>query len=351
MAGPAHSNESPSRRTLRLTFGVTLTFVITQLIAWPLAFVAPVFTVALLLEAAPLSVRQGLSTLGSAFGSILSGFLIGLFLMPYPAVLLLFVFVLLFRFYLYAMMSGANLLALIGMLLGIVVIPVVVQLLPELAFIAGFGFLVDFVVAILVAWVAFVLIPAPAAPAAHHHGEISYSGAASTAMDLSIVVAPLMAGFLIYGWTNILVLVYGVLFATAMSSSESAKMGWKSLVANLVYGGVGMLIAYEMLVMVPSLVFMVVLMFFAVMIYANRIFSSSPNASLWASGSFGFLLLLGPALTADEVDAGAKIIGRVFQLGLATVYVMFAFRLVDLVKSLFAGRRGRQPAQETASAD
>jgi len=215
----------------------------------------------------------------------------------------------------------------------------------------GFGFLVDFAVAILVAWVAFVLIPAPAAPPVAQHDEISYSDTASTAMELSIVVAPLMAGFLIFGWTSILVLFYGVLFATAMSSSESARMGWKSPVANLIFGGAGMLIVYGLPVMVPSLAFMVVLMFFAIMIYSNRIFSSSRNAALWASGLFGFLLLLGPALLSNDVDAGVKITDRVLQLGLATVYVVFAFRVVDLFSSYCSDLRARLRSQNVVSMD
>ena len=351
MAGPAHSNERASRRTFRLAFGVTLVFVIAQLINWPLAFVAPVFTAILLQEAAPLSVLEGLKTFGTAFVSIFSGYFISLFLTPFPAVMLLVVFVLLYRFYIFLQVSGANLLAIVSMVLGLIVTPVVVQLLPELGLIAGLGFLADFALAILVAWMAFVLIPAPDQPPGSHHAAIPFSVAASTAIGLAIVVTPLMAGFIVFSWTYILVLVYGALFATAMSSEESAKMGWKSLVANLLFGGGGMLITYELLVMVPSLPFMVVLMFFAILIYAERIFSSSPNAALWASGFFGFMLLLGPALLAENVETGGKLIHRVVQIGLATVYVVFAFRVVDLVKSLFAGLRGRQPLQEAASAD
>ena len=345
MAGPAHSNERASRRTFRLAFGVTLAFVIAQLVNWPLAFVAPVFAAILLQEAAPISVREGLKTFATAFIAILCGYFISLFLTPFPAVMLLVVFLLLYRFYIFLQVSGANLLAIVSMVLGLIITPVVVQLLPELGVIAGLGFLADFALAILVAWVAFVLIPAPDPPPGSHHEAISYSDAAPTAVSLAIVVTPLMAGFIVFSWTYILVLVYGALFATAMSSAEGAKMGWKSLVANLIFGGGGMLIAYELLVMVPSLLFMMVFMFFAILIYSERIFSSSPNAALWASGFFGFLLLLGPALLAENVETGGKLIHRVVQIGLATVYVVFAYRVVDLIKSLFSRRNVPQASR------
>ncbi len=76
MSGPAPSSENPSRRALRLAVGVTLTFVVAQLIGWPLAHPAPVFTALLLQAAEPLSVRDGFATLGSILFYIVSGYLV-----------------------------------------------------------------------------------------------------------------------------------------------------------------------------------------------------------------------------------------------------------------------------------
>jgi hypothetical protein len=225
------------------------------------------------------------------------------------------------------------------MLLGFVIVPVAVRLLPEVAFIAGYGLLTNFAVAILVAWVSFLLFPAPKASPADDHGALPYAEAASVAATLTIVVAPLLIGFLAFGWTKILVLVYAVIFAAGMSREASSELGGKSMIANLIYGGVGMLLAFELLVMVPNLLFMVAVVFTACLIYSSRVFGGGPSASTWTSGFIGFLLLLGGALLADDVVSMAKLLDRVMQLFLATAYVVFAYRVIDLIKSALPKRR------------
>lgn len=285
MAGPAPSSENASRRALRLAFGVTLAFVVVQLIGWPLAHPAPVFSAILLQGAVPLSVRNAFATLSSTILALASGYLIALFLLPYPAVMVLAVCLLLFRFFVYALTSGVNTLALIGMIIGCVVIPVLVNMLPELALIASFGILMDFVVAIFCAWIAFLLIPAPPlVPESDHHGTLASAQTTAIAGSMTMVVAPLLIAFLVLGWNDILALVFAVIFAMGMTSASSAAMGWKSVTANLIFGGVGMLFFYELLVMVPNLPFMIALAFTLFLVYGSRIFSGEPSAALWASG-------------------------------------------------------------------
>jgi hypothetical protein len=339
MAGPAPSNENPGRRSLRLAVGVASTFVIGQLIGWPLAYVAPVFAAVLLLEAAPLSVRQGLGIFGTAVVAIAGGFLTALFLLPYPPVLVLVSCLVLFWMFLNAFMSGVPLLAFVGMLLGFVIVPVAVRLLPEVAFIAGYGLLVNFAVAILAVWVAFLVIPPSKASSVLDPDKLSYADAVSLAATLTIVVAPLLIGFLAFGWTKILVLVYAVIFAAGMSREASSELGGKSMIANLIYGGVGMLLAFELLVIAPSLVFMIVLVFAMCAFYGSRIFSGSPMASTWSSGFMGFLILLGGALLADDVVAAETLFKRVAQIFMATAYIVFAYRVVDLIKSALPKQR------------
>jgi hypothetical protein len=304
----------------------------------------------LLQEAAPQSARQALRILGTALSAIVGGFLTALFLLPYPAVMVLVFSVVLFRLYLYVLMSGVQIMVFVGILIGSVVMPVLVQVLPEVAFIAGFGLLMDFAMAVLAAWVAFLVIPASKAPPAPAHGTLSYTKAASVAATLTVVVAPLLIGFLLFGWTDILTLIYAAIFAIGMGSAASGEMGWKIVTANLIYAGVGMLLVFELLVMVPNLPFMIVLVFTMCMIYGSWIFGVGPKATAWASGFNGFLILLGGALLADDVVAGAKLFDRVIQIFLATAYVVFAYRVVDLIKSLFPGLRARLQSQSATSA-
>ena len=56
----AATEESYVRRGMRLALGVTLAFALSQIFAWTLAFVAPVFAALLLQEPSPMPVRQAL---------------------------------------------------------------------------------------------------------------------------------------------------------------------------------------------------------------------------------------------------------------------------------------------------
>ena len=334
MAGPAPSKEPVFRRAFRLALGITLAFLLAQTIGWPFAFLCPVLTLILLVEAEPLPVRDILTILRTAIVAIVSGYMLALVLLPYPAVLLVAACLLMYRFFIFILTSGAHLLSIVTMLIGFILIPVVVKLLPELAVIAGVGIMTSLVVTILIGWTAFLFVPAPpASPDAHHHGGMELHEAVPLARTMTLVAAPLLVAFLLFGWTKILVLVYATVMATALSDVGSAKKGFKSVTANLLIGGIGMYLFYEALVAVPNIVFMIVLTVLFLFICGTRLFSDSPSAELWFSGTIGLLLLIGAALPSDKAVPVAKALDRVMQIGVASLYVILAYRIIDLFSS------------------
>jgi hypothetical protein len=112
-------------------------------------------------------------------------------------------------------------------------------------------------------------------------------------------------------------------------------MGWEKVMVNLVMCGIGTVFFYETLVAVPSIPFMAALGFTAFFVYGTRIFGGGPSAGIWVSGFIGFLILTGGALLADAVNTSMKVIDRVMQISVAGLYVFFAYRVIDLVESLF----------------
>lgn len=343
MAGPAPSNENAFRRTVRLAVGVTFVFLISQLFNWPLAFLAPVVAALLLQDATPMPLRQGFVILGITVLALLGSYCLGLVLLPYPILLLIAFSVVVFRMNLFLVTTGAHLLAIVAVLISALVLPIAVRLLPELAEIAGVGVFFSFVVAVISTWIIFLFIPAPPPPAAHAHPSISSDQAFTVATRLTIVLAPLLVCFLMFGWTDILVLVYSTIVAVGLNTEKSVATGWKYIFANLVLAGLAMLIVFELLVMVPTVPFMSLVVFVALLVFGRQIFSGEPNAGLWGSGLFGFLLLLGPVLQSNEAVSVAKLLGRVWQITLATTYVAFVYSVVDLVGSCVV----KKPTQQT----
>ena len=112
-------------------------------------------------------------------------------------------------------------------------------------------------------------------------------------------------------------------------------MGIKFITANLLIGGIGMFLFYEALVAVPNIVFMIVLAIVFLFFCGNKVFSDSPSAGLWFSGTIGLLFLIGAALPSDKTIPTEKILDRVIQIGIASLYVIFAYRIIELFKGLF----------------
>jgi hypothetical protein len=337
MADLAPSNESTHRRALRLALGVALVFGFTQLMGWPMSHIAPFMTAVLLQDSGPLPLRRGGFIFTMALLSILSGLIIALFLAQFPLLLVMVVCALLFRFYMFILRSADHMLAVIAAVIGVILMPYLVLIQPEVGAMGGVGLLLDFAVAIIGGWVTWFLLPVSVAPPEGHHAEpLSYDTAASMALDMMLVLAPLLAAYLAFGWGTVLVLVYSVIFVATYDSKAGFETGLKMIIANGVYGGLGMLLIYELCVMMPSLPFMVVLTALAVFIFGLRIIEAGPTSPYWTSGLNGFLIMLGGALLADQGFTLGRMADRVWQIALATAYVSFALAVLAMLRDRFA---------------
>jgi hypothetical protein len=126
-----------------------------------------------------------------------------------------------------------------------------------------------------------------------------------------------------------------VIFVTTYDSKAGFEAGLKMIIANGVYGGIGMLLVYELCVMVPSLPFMVVIAAFAVFLFGLRIFGGGPTSPYWTSGLNGFLIMLGGALLADQGFTLGRMADRVWQITLATAYVSFVLAVLAMIQDKF----------------
>jgi MFS family permease len=336
----ATKEETKTRRGQRLAFGVTLAFALAQIFAWPLAYVAPIFTTILLLEPQPLTVRKAFVTFGWALTGLAIGLGVGLTVAPYPGLTVIIFSVFIYWFFYLAMTSGAHLIAVVGALIGTLLMPILSQTFPELPLTAFWGLATNIVIAILCSWVLFLFLPAPEIPSqkSSKKEEKSLEDIHSSALMTTIVIAPLLIAFLVFGWSKILVVIYAALFATTLGAEGGSQAGMKSVAANLFYGAPFAIITYELIVMAPGLGFTLLLVLATCLIFAERIFSDSPKAALWKSGLIGFLLLLGGSLGALAPDTGDKAFDRVLQIAMACAYVIAAYSLIDIVRDIWQAK-------------
>jgi hypothetical protein len=333
MSGIKPSSETPARQALRLGLGVVITFALAQLFKWPTAHLAPAFVVVLLQEPVPLSLRQGWRVFRTSVFFVLLGAIVTLVLSPWPPLLVLAAGFLFYRMFIFMIQAGATVLEIVSAMVGFTIIPVLVNVLPELGFLAVWYFLLGYAVAILTAWFAWMCVPLLSEPPHAHHDEfLSEEVVSSMALNLALVMTLLMGLFLMFGWTQILVLVYAIIFATTYDARGGGQMGVKYVIANVIYGGVAMILTYELIVMAPSFLLMVPVVFLVACIFGVGTFRGGSTADFWNSGTFGFLIVLGDLLMKDGGYSIGALSGRVWQMILATAYITLAFSIIEMIR-------------------
>lgn len=323
------------RSALRFALGVSASFVFAQLINYPLAYVLPVFVGILLKEPSPLPVRLAIHAIVSTALAIILGYCLAVLFVPYPIVFVAVFSLLLFRLYVFLLVSGAHFFATTGVLIGCLVMPVLIKVHPEVASGVGMAILWNVVLAVLLSWIAFVLIPVRGTTEPEPAKALPLSAAYPLALRFTMVAMPLFAAFLAFEWGNLLTLIFGVLYATAMNSRGGVEKGVEAMIANLILGGLTVFLVYEMLVMVPMLIMMALLLFAVSFFYGTRIVAGGRSAQIWWSGMSAMLFLAGPALVSEDVVVTAELLDRVLQILLAAVYITLAYSVMDLVQHYF----------------
>lgn len=322
------------RLALRLTLGVGAAFLISQIWPWPLSYVMPVFVALLLQEQHPMTYRVGIGAVGLACLLMAIGYGVAMVLTPFPMLFLAAALFLLRSLYIFMLTSGAPMLAVVGGIIGALVIPVLVPNLPDVARSVTIGLMFNTLVAFLITQVAFLLVPplpdTPVEPKPLPSREM----AASMAWKLVVAIGPIMAAFLLFGLTDILLLSVAAMIALSMEAKGGWAMGMGLVIANVAYGGVAMLLFYEATVVAPVLPLFLATSFFAIWIFASRIAQGTAQSATWSSALTGFLILSGSIMLATDVDAGQKFAARIGQLFAAALYVALAFQTVDLLSGL-----------------
>lgn len=312
----------------RFALGTTLAVALSFGFAWPMGFFTPVIVAKLLgTPGFRPSVSVGVGMIAGIAIGLGLGLVIALPLNAYPAVQLLVVGVVLFRIF-YAAAGGAPAFPVTMMLVGITVLPLVVMESPALAIDFAAGFVGLGVAAMVIVGLAHALLPDPpgsAAPAPAEAAERDPELRVRQAVLSTAVVLPLLVFvFSLKLLGGILVLVFVSLLAQQPGLREGVRSGLALLVGNAL-GGLVAIVAYELLVIVPSYVFLLVLMLLLALLFAARILDGDPKAPLWAMAFGTVLILLGGSTAPSGGEADVSFYERIFGIFLAALYIVGAF--------------------------
>lgn len=306
-------------RTLRFAAGTTLAVVFAFGLDYSQAVVTPMLASVFLGATSPRPTLSGMAGVVAAAAVGLGlGVLVGVLFVHAPSLLFIAVGLLLFRIFLAAARGTPPFLVLM-LLIGVLLVPVVATISAETAF----QFAVDFLVALVLAFVfvqlAFEIFPDPTsvsrvakpAAAAPPPAQLAY------ALQRTAIFLPLFVVVVTLQWTGQL---QALLFAVILSLGAAPGAGWKAslpmLGGALIGGGIAVVI-YLLTSMYHEFALLILLVALALLVIGRGQFSNRPSAVYFASSKTAMLILIANASSLFGDETGAKFFDRLSSIVLA----------------------------------
>jgi hypothetical protein len=327
------------RQIFRLAFGLTLSSALAFGWAWPLSFITPVITAKLLTTPRALAPKQQIGFLMLLWAGLTLGTELILPVLHYPVVHVLLTGLALFLLF-YKKAQGTHPILIVFLLIGVIVVPLIGTIQPSLARAVAKGLFYSAAISVATVYVATALFPdpsdAPPPPTPDAAArERSPTECAALSLRSVAVLFPLVVLFQLYSMTGAAVmLIFAMLLSMEPTYGVHLRAGSGLILANLSGGLVGVLL-YQLLVMVPSFWFLLMLCLAAGLTIGHEIFSGTKLGKLLSAGITAVFIVLGPSLTGDSA-AGANLATRVGLITAGVIYVVLAFGLLE---RLTRGRR------------
>ena len=335
------SGDIASRRILRMAVGTSLAMAVSQMVGGPMSFITAVFAFVFLSLPLPRpSLKFAVGFVVILAASFFGGALIVPFLEHFRwAGILMFVLALFYSFYYPAKGGPAVLgtLATVGLTMAAAIGTVSAEALLGIAGTVS----ASAAVAMLFVWLAHALMPdpppdpvlagkrppKPPAPDLHR--------ARLRAMRSMMIVLPL-ALFLLFSSSSTSYAIIMIKVATMgqQANVESSRTMGRSLIGSTVIGGIGAIIAWQVLSIYPSLLIYILLIALSVLVAGPKIFQGAgmhPKAGMWSYGILTMIIVLAPAVMdgAGSDGASSAFYTRLFLFLVIAVYGSGAVAVFD----------------------
>jgi uncharacterized membrane protein YccC len=332
-----------SVRILRLSLATALSMGFSQLISWPMSFVAPVFTLVVLALPMPaLSVKNGIKFILVMVVCCYAGLALLPFILNQRMVGIGLLTLALFHSFYFTARGGSPVLgtfATIGLAIttsvGTVSIDAVLGVLN--------GLTLGAVVGIAFVWIGHAVLPdslakpaaVVAAAAKPKQVKPELTIARRSAWRSLLIVMPVIIWFLMSSTSA----SYAAVMIKVSSMGQQAgldqtRQAGKSLLLSTLIGGVGAIIGWQVLSIWPSLILYVLLIGLAGLALGPKIFAGQGMHKDGATWSYGFLtmiVVLAPAVLDGQTGdaAGAAFWSRLAMFIGATVYAIGSVFIFD----------------------
>ena len=318
---------------LRCVFGVTLALVFSTTLGYLVPHITAIFTLMFLEpNKRPLGLKKeigivlGLSLLGY-FGVI-----VGQYLIDYPLVILpLLGLVIYWSFRFIKIPEPIRLLFLILAVL----IPFISLKANLLGSVVLSALLLNLIIALAVIRISFFIFPITSQedqsidkkkPQAYKNINLD-----KLAFNGLVVVFPIVFMFFLFNATVAILTLVFVLLLSFDPFIYQSKKGTALIFAN-VFGGFAGVLAYNILVIAPSYVLYIFLIISVSFYFVINLYSGKKIAPIFKISFNTFFVVMGVIATSTN-EAGNTIWERLIQIGLAILYVIIAFKIVNTLNN------------------
>jgi hypothetical protein len=337
-------------RILRLAAGTGLSMWVSQAVAWDLSFIAPVMTMFILALPLPaLTLKMGIKFLAAMSLSMYASLLLLPWLLDYPLVGLLLLVLALFRSFYFTARGGSPVLGTF-VTVGIALSTAVGSVSVDATLMLISGMLMNASIGIVFVWIAHALVPDsiaggfPAPPGAKPQDAPGpdLAEARWSAYRSLLIVFPIALWFMLSGGsTSYVPVMIKVASMGQQATNEGARLAGRSLIVSTIIGGVGAIIGWNVLGIVPELMMYALLIALGALIFGPKIFQGKgmhPDAATWSYGYLTMIVILAPAVmdSASGSSADVAFWSRLLMFALATLYGVAAVYVVDAFRPAHA---------------
>lgn len=321
-------------RILRLTVGTTTAVAVSYGVAWPLYFIAPIFAAIFMTIPVWIGWKMAVQLLLRLTFSLLLGLIISEFFLDFP--LLCVPLYGLFFFYIYYNDTpSAPPMATLFMTLGITMVPIMGLSGAGVSHLIAIGLLFNMAAGLFFAWLFHAVVPDSFAEQSGHappgkkpaHPPVSSQDERARLALVSTLVA--LAAVVLFFSLNLAPHALAMIYICFMAGAPRASLqATKANTLATCIGGVAIILAFNLLVAVPTYIFMLALVLLFSLFFSRKIFEGGPYAAAFNSGFTTFLVLLGSSTGVDET-ASVNFYLRIAQVLFAGLFTIIALMVVE----------------------
>ncbi len=323
-------------RIARITVGVTAAVAVSYGCAWPLFFITPIFAFIFLAMPVWIGWRMALQLLFRLGYSLLIGVGISEFFLNYP-LLCVPLYGLLFFFIYYNDTPSAPPMATLFMTLGVTMVPIMSFSGVGVAHLIGFSLLFNMGSGLVFSWLFHTFLPdtlsvengqamapkkalPPPTPPREERARLAL---VSTIVALSAVII-----FFAFNLAQHSLAMIYICFMAGTPNKNASVIALKANALATCIGGVAIIIAFNLLVAVPTYPFLIGLVLCFSQFFSKKIFAGGAYAAAFSSGFTTFLVLLGSSTGVDKT-ASVNFYLRIAQVLFAGLFTLVALMVVE----------------------